>query len=241
MGTLATPPPAPSPSGRAAGVVPPLENGDRLNAREFLRRHAAMPHVRKAELIQGVVYMGSPVRLDRHGEPDSLIQTWLGCYAFATPGVRSATNSTVRLGPDDVPQPDALLRILPEHGGQSRLDAAGYLLGAPELVVEIAASSASLDAGAKLDSYRRARVREYLLWRTDDRALDWRVFEDEEFQPLRAEPDGILRSRVFPGLWLDAAAALAGDGPRVLRALQAGLASPEHAAFVARLGAAGRA
>lgn len=241
METLAAPPPASAMQGRAAGTVPPLENGDRLTAREFLRRYAAMPQLRKAELIQGVVYMGSPVRLDRHGEPDSLIQGWLWSYSLATPGVRSATNSTTRLGPDDVPQPDALLRILPEHGGQSRLDAAGYLLGAPELVVEIAASSASLDAGAKLDSYRRARVREYLLWRTDDRALDWWTFEDDEFHPLLGEADGTLWSRVFPGLWLNPAAALAGDGQGVMQTLQAGLASPEHAAFVARLGAGSRA
>lgn len=154
MGAVAAPLAPPAFRGDAAEPIPPLENGDRLTAREFLRRYLAMPHVRKAELIHGIVYMGSPVRLDRHGEPDNLIQTWLGSYSIATPGVRAAANSTTRLGPDDVPQPDALLRILPECGGQSRLDAAGYLLGAPELVVEIAASSVSLDDGDKLVAYR---------------------------------------------------------------------------------------
>lgn len=240
MGAVAAPLAPPAFRGDAAGPIPPLENGDRLTAHEFLRRYSAMPRVRKAELIHGIVYMGSPVRLDRHGEPDNLIQGWLWSYSIATPGVKAAANSTTRLDPDDVPQPDALLRILPECGGQSRLDTAGYLLGAPELVVEIAASSVSLDAGDKLVAYRRARVREYLVWRTDDRALDWWVFADEEFRPLPADADGVLRSGAFAGLWLDVPALLAGDGPRVLAALNAGLGSPGHAEFVARLAAARR-
>lgn len=237
MGAVAAPLVPPAFRGGAAEPVPPLENGDRLTAREFLRRYSAMPHVRKAELIHGIVYMGSPVRLDRHGEPDNLVQTWLGRYAIATPGVKAAANSTTRLSPDDVPQPDALLRILPECGGQSRLDAAGYLLGAPELIVEIAASSVSLDAGDKLVAYRRARVQEYLVWRTDDRALDWWMLEDEEFRPLPADADGLMRSRIFAGLWLDAPALLAGDGPRVMAVLNAGLATAGHREFVERLAA----
>src|SRR5687767_15061926 len=105
--------------------APPLENGAHLGASEFLRRYEGMPELKKAELVNGIVYMGSPVRSDQHGEPEGLIQGWLCNYAIATPGVRHATNSTIRLGPDDVPQPDGLLRILPECGGQSRLDAKG--------------------------------------------------------------------------------------------------------------------
>jgi Uma2 family endonuclease len=154
-----------------------LENGAHLSAAEFLRRYEATPEVKKAELINGIVYMGSPVRLDQHDEPDNLLQGWLCNYAIATPGVRAATNSTMRLGPDDVPQPDGLLRIVTEAGGQSRLDAKGYLQGAPELVAEVAASSASLDAREKLACYRRAGAREYLLWRTEDEAVDWWVLE----------------------------------------------------------------
>src|SRR6266581_2238059 len=110
---------------RPESSIPPLENGAHLSAREFLRRYESMPEVKKAELINGIVYMGSPVRLDQHGEPDSLLQTWLGFYSIATPGVKAATNSTTRLGPDDVPQPDGLLRIAAESGGQSRTDAKG--------------------------------------------------------------------------------------------------------------------
>jgi Uma2 family endonuclease len=215
--------------------LPPLENGAHLSAREFLRRYEAMPEVKKAELINGIVYMGSPVRLDQHGEPDNLVQTWLGTYCIATPGVKAATNSTTRLGPDDVPQPDGLLRIVPECGGQARLDPKGYLQGAPELAVEVAASSASIDVREKLASYRRAGVQEYLVWRTEDEAVDWWVLEEDEYRPLPAGSDGTLRSRVFAGLWLDARALLAGDGAKLMAKLEEGLASPEHAAFVAEL------
>jgi Uma2 family endonuclease len=212
-------------------AVPPLENGVRLGAAEFLRRYETMPEVKKAELVGGIVYMGSPVRARQHGEPDSLIQVWLGTYAIATPGVKSATNSTLRLGADDVLQPDGLLRVVPECGGQSGLDASGYLRGAPELVVEIAASSASLDAHEKLAAYRRAGVREYVLWRTEDAALDWWVLEEDEYRPLRAGSEGALRSRCFPGLWLDLPALLAGDAARVLAALAEGLRAAEHASL----------
>src|SRR5438552_2140608 len=194
--------------------VPPLENGAHLSAREFLRRYEAMPELKKAELVNGIVYMGSPVRLDQHGEPDSLIQTWLGNYSIATPGVKAATNSTTRLGPDDVPQPDGLLRIVPECGGQAQLDGKGYLQGAPELAVEVAASSASLDVREKLASYRRAGVREYLVWRTEDETVDWWKLEEDEYRLLPAGEDGVVRSRIFPGLWLDTAALLAGDGAK---------------------------
>jgi len=226
----------PSPARRERPArIPPLENGARLSAAEFLRRYEAMPEIKKAELINGIVYMGSPVRTDQHGKPDALIQTWLGTYAIATPGLEHAINSTTRLNPDEVPQPDGFIRILPKYGGQSRLDAKGYLLGAPELVAEIAASSASLDVREKLDSYRRARVREYLVWRTEDELIDWWKLEDEEYRHIQPATDGTLRSTVFPGLWLDVAAALAEDGARLMAKLQEGLQSPEHAAFVEQL------
>ena len=215
--------------------IPPLENGAHLTAAEFLRRFQAMPEVKKAELINGVVYMASPVRFDQHGKPDGLIQGWLCNYCIATPGVEHGTNSTIRLNPDDVPQPDGLLRLLPECGGQSRLDEKGYLQGAPELAVEVAASSASHDAREKLAAYRRAGVREYLLWRTEDEAMDWFVLEEDEYRPLPAADDGSLRSRAFPGLWLDPQALLTGDGAKLMAKLQEGLQSAEHAAFAAEL------
>src|SRR6184192_1505178 len=189
-----------------------LENGQHLSASEFLRRYEGMPEVKKAELINGMVYMGSPVSYEKHGEPDNLVQGWLCNYSAATPGVKAAANSTVRLGPDDVPQPDAWLRILPQYGGQARPGPKGYLQGPPELVVEVAASSASIDAREKFAMYRRAGAREYLLWRTLDGTVEWWALEDDEYRLMQPGPDGVLRSRTFPGLWLDTAALLAEDG-----------------------------
>ncbi|MBI2948282.1 MAG: Uma2 family endonuclease [Verrucomicrobia bacterium] len=222
-----------APSKRSA--VPPLENGDRLSAHEFLRRYEAMPEVKKAELINGVVYMPSPVRLAEHAEPDNAIQWWLKHYSIHTPGTRAGSNATTRLGPDDVPQPDALLRIVPESGGQARVDAKGYLQGPPELVVEIAASSVSIDAGEKLRSYRRAGVLEYILWRTVDSAVDWWALEEDEYRPMTPDAAGLLRSRVFPGLWLDVRALLANDGARLQATLEAGLRDAAHEQFVRQL------
>jgi Uma2 family endonuclease len=116
-----------------------------------------------------------------------------------------------------------------------RVDAQGCLDGPPELAVEVASSSASLDVREKLASYRRAGVREYLPWRTEDEAVDWWVLEQDEYVPLPPDADGLLRSRIFPGLWLDVRAQLAGDRARVFAKLQAGLQSADHAAFVAEL------
>lgn len=220
---------------RRLPALPPLENGDRLTAREFLRRYEAMPHLKKAELIEGIVYMGSPVRLTQHARPDSIIQTWLGNYSIETPGTESATNATSRLDVDNVPQPDGLLRILPESGGRSRVDDDGYLNGAPGLAVEVCASSASIDLRDKLAVYRRAGVLEYLVWRTEERRFDWFALIEEEYQSNQPEAAGIIRSRVFPGLWLDVNALLAMNAPKVMEVLQAGLAGAEHAAFVAKL------
>ncbi len=234
-------PPSPAAQGPPAKpALAPLENGDRLSAREFLRRYAAMPEVKKAELIEGIVYMGSPVRLTQHAEPDSLIQTWLGYYAGRTPGTRCATNATERFDVENVPQPDALLRLLPECGGRSRVDTEGYLAGPAELVVEVAASSASLDWHRKVRVYRRAGVLEYLVWRTVEQQFDWLLLEEDEYRPNPPDAHGIVHSRVFPGLDLDAAALLAMDTGRVLDALEAGLRSPAYAAFVARLKESGK-
>jgi Uma2 family endonuclease len=214
--------------------VQPLESGDNLGAIEFLRRYEAMPDVKKAELIEGTVYRSSPVRLI-HGAPDTLIQTWLGTYAARTPGTQAAVNVTVRLDPENVPQPDALLRILPECGGQSRLDAAGYLFGPPELIVEVAASSVAIDLHDKLRAYRRAGVREYLIWRTLDRQFDWFVLDQDEYRSNAPGSEGVLRSPHFPGLALAVAALLDQDLAKVLDVLQTSLRDPAQTAFVAQL------
>lgn len=107
--------------------VPPLESGDRLTRAEFERRYEAMPNLKKVELIEGVVYIASPVRVNQHAHPHAALVTWLGVYQAATPGTQVGDNSTVRLDIDNEPQPDAFLRLLPEYGGQSRTSEDGYV------------------------------------------------------------------------------------------------------------------
>jgi Uma2 family endonuclease len=222
----------------ANGAIPPLENDDRLTRAEFERRYEAMPALKKAELIEGEVYLPSPVRYAGHGHPHFRLGAWLGTYEIDTPGVEAAANATIRLDLDNEPQPDELLIILPEHGGQVRISEDDYIEGAPELVAEVASTSASYDLGKKLHVYRRNGVREYVVWRVLDRQVDWFVNHEGQFQPLLPAADGILRSAVFPGLWLDPAALVRGEKARIKAVLQQGLDSPEHAAFVARLGRA---
>ncbi|MFO0983346.1 MAG: Uma2 family endonuclease [Planctomycetota bacterium] len=216
------------------GALPPLRTGDRLTRAEFERRYAAMPNVKQAELIEGIVYMPSPVS-DDHAAPHFDLIGWLSMYRMATEGVAGGDNGTVRLDLDNEPQPDAFLRILPEYGGQARVDGDRYVSGAPELVAEVAASSVSLDLHAKLNVYRRNAVREYLVWRVEERAIDWFVWREGRFDRLRSGEDGISRSEVLPGLWLDAGALVSGNLERVARVARDGLGSAEHAAFVARL------
>ena len=215
-------------------VHPLLRDGDRLSRTEFERLYLNAPESFKAELIEGVVHVASPVRNELHGVPHARVVTWLCVYEAGTPGVQTSDNATVRLDWDNEPQPDASLRILPEFGGQSR-DDEGYVALAPEWVGEIAGSSASYDLHDKLEAYRRNGVREYFVWRTEDTALDWFVHRGGRYERLEAGSDGLLRSEVFPGLWLDPAALLAGDLRRVLEVLNTGLASLEHAAFVSQL------
>jgi hypothetical protein len=147
----------------ADGAIPPLENGDRLTRAEFERRYEAMPHLKKAELIEGVVYVPSPVRHRYHGKQHSRLNAWLVHYEAGTPGVDVGDNSTVRLDLDNEPQPDCLLFIQPEHGGRVKFDEKGYIEGGPDLVAEVAASSVSYDLHNKLNAYRRNGVREYVV------------------------------------------------------------------------------
>ena len=226
----------------------PLENGDRLTRAEFERRYQAMPQIKKAELIEGVVYMASPVRIASHGRPQAQIIAWLSGYWIATPGavpplekgglggiLDLADNTTVRLDMDNEPQPDVLLRLEERVGGQSRIDDDDYVAGAPELIAEIAASTAAIDLRDKLRAYRRNGVQEYLVWQVRDRRLDWFKLTQGEYVPLQADAEGIVRSEVFPGLWLAVPALLEGDLVRVIAVLQEGLASSEYGEFVQQL------
>ena len=223
-------------SGTSSGDrIPPLENGDCLSRAEFERRYTAMPHLKKAELIEGIVHVPSPVRHHFHGQPHSYVTGWLVLYKANTPGVQVSDNSTVRLDLDNESQPDALLLIDPERGGQTFLSEDGYIEGAPELVVEVASSSASYDLHAKLHVYRRNGVREYIVWRVLDEEVDWFVLREGQYERLQPDANGPLRSEVFAGLWLDPVALVRNDLTTVLATLQQGLASPEHTAFVSRL------
>ncbi len=212
----------------------PLENGDRLTRIEFERRYAAMPATRKAELIEGVVQMPSPIRIE-HQVADGAVLFWLGAYVASTPHVQFGGDGSVRLDIDNEVQPDALLRIEAEYGGQSSVSADGFIEGAPELVVEISGSSASYDLHAKMNIYRRSGVREYIVWRVYDRVIDWFVLSEGRYVALAADSDGVLTSRVFPGLRLPVPAIIAGQLADLLAAVQQGVQSAEHAAFVARL------
>ena len=214
-------------------VQPPLEAGQRLDQPTFHARYEAMPPRTRAELIGGVVHMPSPLRYD-HGGSSFLVVVWLGHYRKHTRGVRGADNVTAILGNFGEPQPDCILRIPEALGGLTRVNAEGYLTGPPELVVEVARSSRKTDLGDKKKDYRRAGVPEYVVIELDPNRVHWFVLRKGRYVQHPPGPDGIFRSTVFPGLWLDAGALYAGDLDRLIAALERGLASPEHAAFAAR-------
>jgi hypothetical protein len=226
-----TAPPLP----RSTPHLPPLESGDHLTRREFERRYEAMPQLKKAELIEGVVFMPSPVRAVQHGNPHADLIGWMAFYRANTPGVRVSADASIRLDLDNEPQPDALMYVEPALGGSARIDEEGYLVGGPELVAEVAASTVSIARNTKLRVYRRNNVREYLIWRVEDQALDWFVLREGQYEPLPPTAEGLLCSVQLPGLWLDPDALPRFDLARVLRVLQQGIASAEHAAFVAQL------
>lgn len=215
--------------------TPPLENGDRLSRSEFEKRYHKMPKSVQAELIEGKVYMASPLRFSAHAEPHSKIITWLGVYAAATPGTRLGDNATVRLDGDNEPQPDAVLRIEPAKGGKSSVSDDDYLEGAPELIVEIAASTASYDRYDKLRVYQRNGVQEYIIWSVYEAQIEWFELQEGRYVQLNPDEENIICSRVFPGLSLSISALLSGDLATVLAQLQQSLGTAEHQAFVEQL------
>jgi Uma2 family endonuclease len=232
MTKIATPPISASSN---QDLVPPLEDGDRLTRAEFERRYNAMPHLQKAELIEGVVHVTSAVRFVQHGAPHFDLIGWLALYRIATTGVRGGDNTSLRLDLDNEPQPDAFLIIMPEYRGRVQIDANGYVTGSPELIAEVTASSSSYDLHDKLTAYRRNGVREYVVWRVYENAIDWFVLRDSRYEPLPLSEEGYYKSEVFPGLWLDPAALMSGDMVAVARVAQRGIGTPEHASFQAQL------
>ena len=219
---------------KPAALVPPLEPGDRLSRADFERRDEATPGDRKFELIDGVVYMASPTKRP-HGKTHGALSTCLGIYAWATPGTELCVDTSVRLDEDNEPRPDVLLRLLEAKGGSSTIDADGYVKGAVELAAEVASSTAAYDLHKKKDVYRRHAFLEYLVVVLHTSEVLWFRHERGAYEPLTGDADGVLRSRVFPGLWLDPAALLAEDTKALLATLARGTASPEHAAFVRAL------
>lgn len=218
-----------------AGDVPPLETGDHLTRVEFERRYKAMPHIKKAELVEGVVFMPSPVFFQPHGEPHAIVIGWLFTYAAATPGLKLADNTSLRLDFDNEVQPDALLFRPKAIGGQCQVADNGFLEGPPELIVEVAASSASYDMHSKQRVYRRNAVQEYLVLLTLEQEIVWFDLVDGEYKRLVADESGILRSRVFPGLWFHPEHLWNGNLAGLLEVLQQGLASQAHSDFMAQL------
>ena len=216
-------------------ALPVLQPGDSLTRDEFERRYHRMKNVKKAELIEGIVYMPSPVRIKHHSRPHFVMSQWLGAYEQATPGVMGADNTTVRLDLENEPQPDLILIVDPDKGGQTRISQDDYVEGAPELCIEIAASTAAYDMHQKKRAYRRNGVREYLVWLTEDRRFVFWELKEGDYSEIAPDADGVLKSRVFPGLWLDAAALLAGDLKQALAVLRQGVESDDHAAFAAAL------
>lgn len=212
-----------------------LENGERMDQKTFHERYLKTPPDFRAELIEGIVYVMSPLRLG-HARSDNRFGGLLFNYCAVTPGVEAQNNATTIMGERTEPQPDSALLILDEYGGQTRDGDDDCTYGAPELVIEVALSSRSIDLHAKFRDYERAGVREYIVYDVSVPEIRWFASEDGRFAPLPPDDDGLFRSRVFPGLWLDPAAFLANDKPALLAALGRGLASPAHAAFVAELG-----
>jgi Uma2 family endonuclease len=196
-----------------AGHVAPLESGDRLGRAEFHRRYCAQPGSTRAELVQGVVYVPSPARAAFHGDQHAAMTGWLVAYAARHPEYRVTNSATVFLSEDDELQPDVCL-FLP--GGRARIDEHGYLQGAPDLVVEIAASSASYDLHDKMESYRRSGVPEYIVWRVLDGQIDWFRLASGVYRTIEPEEAGLVASTTIPKLRLDAPAMLRGDLARVL-------------------------
>jgi hypothetical protein len=219
---------------REARAVPPLENGDRLDQKTFHARYAAMPSQVRAELIGGTVFMASPHKKP-HARTQATLVWWLGEYETATAGTEVLVNSTTILGSESEPEPDACLIILPEHGGQTWEDEEGFLNGAPELNAEVSWATESIDLHGKKSDYEKAGVREYLVAALRQQQVFWFVRRRGKFRDLVPGNDGVIRSEVFAGLWLDPEALLRRDRKRLLAVLREGLSSPAHAAFVAKL------
>ena len=192
-----------------------LHSGDHLTRDEFERRYAAM-HDRKAELIEGVVYVASPVST-AHGDLHALVMLWLGTYAAHVAGFRASDNSSVRIDDLNEPQPDASLRRT-DHPVDGI-----YVAGTPPFVVEVAYTSAAIDLHKKRELYQRTGCHEYVVVTLAPFGVHWFANAREGIFTRLAPENGTIRSRAFPGLWLDVEALGRLDGAAVLATLQQGM------------------
>jgi Uma2 family endonuclease len=191
-----------------------LENGDVMSRQEFHRLYSECEDLERVELIEGVVYMPSPIRFQGHAEEQLLMLDWLSSYASKHPGVRCSPPGSVFLDDQNEPEPDAMLfRMTPDRLKD------GYVNGPPELVVEIAASSKSKDLHQKKRAYERNGVLEYIVWRTEDEAIDWFELRDGKYAGREPDANGVIESRDFPGLRLAVKAMLTKDRAAVLAEL----------------------
>ena len=204
-----------------------------MNSDEFMRRWEAMPDLKHAELIDGIVYLASPLGKD-HSLFHLALSGWLDRYVEHTPACQGGIEDTWLMSKHDVPLPDLTLTILPRYGGQSRTEGQ-YSAGAPELILEVAVSSTSRDLGVKLRLYEQMGVREYLIAVAAEEKLIWNELTPSGYRTRKPGRDGMIRSRCFPGLWLDTEALWHLDRTSLSAVLREGIASPEHAAFVKRL------
>lgn len=215
--------------------IPRLESGDRLNRVEFERRYEAMLDCKKAELVEGVVYIAPPRPAIGHAHPCMRITGWLGMYAANTPGVSGGSHVSNRLDDLNETQPDVVLFIDPECGGQIRLSEDDFLVGPPELVVEVSGSPLALLQGPKRRVFQKHGVKEYLIWRVRDQSIEWYILRNGQYELLTPDQNGVFRSEVFPGLWLHGGSLFEGNHTNVSHVLREGLASVKHRQFVEQL------
>lgn len=209
-----------------------LHSGDKMTREEFHRAYEEMPEDFQAELIGGIVYVASPLKLP-HGKFHLTLGSLFCAYEAVTSGVIAADNVSVFLSHEDEVQPDLVLILSNKVGGQSIETADEYVQGAPELVAEIAHSSRAIDLHRKKQSYDAAGVLEYIVLSLHPLQLYW--FDLKTGSRMTADERGILRSKVFPGFWINEVALCKRDGITLTETLNQGLQSEEHKAFVEQL------
>ncbi len=220
--------------GRSEKDFPLLESGYHLSADEFHARYKQMPESVRAELIEGIVYMASPL-YSPHGDGHFLLTNILSIYEAETPGVTGSIATSVRLDGKNEFQPDIHLRIDPQCGGRTKNPDKTLIVGGPEFVVEISNTTLEMDLHEKFEVYLRDGVQEYLVWQLQEEKLDLFAQRAGEFEKVQLDAKGILRSKVLPGLWLNAPAILAVNKKAAIKTMRDGVKSTEHAAFVKRL------